>query len=140
MAATAKVFGHALKAMWANDTIKVALFTSSFEPSQDVDESYSSLTNEVANGNGYTTAGATLGTKTSSYVTETNVLSLKAADPSWSNATITARYAVIYDDTQTGKPVLGYIDFGADITSTNGTFTIPFSTATSGVVLSMTAS
>jgi len=140
MAASAKVFGHALKAMWANDTIKIALFTSSFVPDQDVDESYSALSNEVANGDGYTTGGATLGTKTSSYVTETNVLSLKAADPSWSDASITAHYAVIYDDTQAGKPVLGYINFGADITSTNDTFRIRFSTQTSGVVLSMTAS
>ena len=44
-------------------------------------------------------------------------------DPSWTSATITARYAVIYNSTRSNKAV-AVIDFGSDITSTNGTFTV----------------
>lgn len=50
-----------------------------------------------------------------------------AADPSWSASTITARYAVIIDDTPSTsatKPLIAYIDFGADVVSTSGTFTV----------------
>lgn len=45
-----------------SDTLKVALFTSSYSPAVDTDTTYAGLTGEVANGNGYTTGGATLST------------------------------------------------------------------------------
>lgn len=108
---------------WLSDTIKVALCTSTYTPSQTTHAYFSSITNEVS-GTGYTAGGATLGSKTATKSSLT--VSLDAADASWTTATITARYAVIYKDTGTGStsPVLGYVDFGADQTSTAGTFTI----------------
>jgi len=48
---------------WASDTIKMALFTASPGTISSVTH-YSDLANEVPNGSGYTTGGATLGTKT----------------------------------------------------------------------------
>jgi hypothetical protein len=60
------------------------------------------------------------------------IITFDAADVSWANATITARYAVIYDDTPSTdatKPLLGYVDFGADVTATNGTFAITWDSA-----------
>jgi hypothetical protein len=133
MAVSAKWFGNAFLKMlnkeidWDSDTIKVSLHTSSYVPDQDAHDYADDLTNEVANGNGYTTGGATLGSKTIGYTGATNVVKLDAADTSWSNATITARYAVIYDasgGSAAANPLLGYVDFGADVSSTSGTFQI----------------
>lgn len=49
-------------------------------------------------------------------------------DPSWANSTITARGALIYNSTKSNKAV-AVLDFGSDITSTNGTFLVTFPTA-----------
>lgn len=51
------------------------------------------------------------------------------ADASWAASTITARYAVIYDATpgsDATRPLIGLIDFGGDVASTNSTFTVVF--------------
>jgi hypothetical protein len=123
---------------YLSDTIKVALCTSSYTPAQDTHVFYSDLTNEVANGNGYTTGGATLGSKTLDYTSGTNVIKFDAADTAWTSSTITARYAVIYDDTPATagtKPLMGYVDFGADQSTVNGTFTITWA---AGGILTIT--
>jgi hypothetical protein len=122
------------------DDIKVALCTSSFTPDQDTQDFYDDLTNEVANGNGYTTGGVSLGTKSVNYDSSTNVMSLRAATSSWTTATFTARYAVVYKDTGNGStsPFLGYVDFGGDEQVSSGTFSIAWD-ATDGV-LKITAS
>jgi hypothetical protein len=51
------------------------------------------------------------------------------ADLSFTSATITARGALIYNETATGDPSVVVLDFGSDKTSTSGTFTIVFPTA-----------
>lgn len=137
MAVTAKWYGNALlKALnkeidWDTDTIKVMLCTSTYIPDQDTHAYKSDVTSEVT-GTGYTAGGATLASKTATYTGATNVIALDAADVTWTASTITARYAVIYDDTpdlDTAKPLLGYVDFGADVSSTNGNFTITWDAA-----------
>lgn len=59
------------------------------------------------------------------------IVQLDAADPSWTTATFSGvRYAVIYDATpgsDATRPLIGYIDFGADQAVVSGTFTIQFS-------------
>jgi hypothetical protein len=48
-------------------------------------------------------------------------------DPSWTSSTITARYAVMVDTTPgtaATNPLLGYCDFGSDVSTNNGTFAI----------------
>lgn len=111
---------------WVGDTIKVALCTSSYTPNQDTHDFYNDLTNEVANGNGYTTGGASLANKTTSYDTATNETRLDADDVSWTSSSFTARYAVVYKDTGAAatSPLLGYVDFGGDETVASGTLTI----------------
>lgn len=52
---------------WDSDTIKVTLHTSSYTPSLDADDFVNDLTNEIANGAGYTTGGVTLGSPTVTY-------------------------------------------------------------------------
>jgi len=136
MAITAKRFGNAtLKALnkevdWDTDTIKVMLCTSTYVPDQDTHIYKSSITNEVI-GTGYTAGGVTLTTKTIGYTGATNVTKLDADDVTWASSTITARYAVIYVDTgvDATSVLLGYVDFGADVSSTNGNFTITWDAA-----------
>lgn len=136
MSITAKWYGYALlKALnkevdWDTDTIKVMLCTSSYTPDQDTHDYKDDITNEVS-GTGYTAGGATLGSKTIGYTGGTNVIKLDAADVTWSASTITARYAVIYVDTGTASTslLLGYVDFGADVSSSNGNFTLTWDAA-----------
>lgn len=55
-------------------------------------------------------------------------------DPTWTSATITARGALIYNSSKTNKAVC-VLDFGSDITSTAGTFTVQFPAATAAAGL-----
>ena len=116
---------------WLSDTIKVALATSSLSAtlSQTADCYLSDLAAYEVTGTGYTQGGATLASKTATK--SSLVVSLDAADVTWTTATITARYAIIYKlvgsgvfASDTTSPILGYVDFGADATATAGTFTI----------------
>lgn len=136
MAVTAKLYGTALGALasgsinWASDTIKVALTTSTYVPDQDAHDFFNDVTNEVT-GTGYTAGGATLGTKASTYTSGTNTHMLDAADTVWTTSTITARIAVIYKSTGTAatSPLIGWVDFGADVISSAGNFTITWDAA-----------
>lgn len=87
----------------ATDTVKVALVLST---SNAIDKAlvgaiYSSITNEVANGNGYTTAGATASSPTIAGGGATATITFDTGNVSWtgSGAGFTARAAVIYDST-----------------------------------------
>lgn len=109
-----------------SDTIKVMLTTSTYVPNQDTHAYKSDVTGEVS-GTGYTAGGQALSGKTITYDAANNVIILDAADTSWANSTITARYAVIFDDsgaTDAAKVLLGYVDLGSDQSSTNGTFAL----------------
>jgi hypothetical protein len=108
------------------DTIKVALVSSSYTPDQDAHDYFNDVSTYEVSGTGYTAGGNTLGSKTATYDSATNVIVLDAADTTWSSSTITARYAVVYDSTGTAStsPLIGYVDFGSDQSSTNGNFTI----------------
>lgn len=137
MAVTAKLYGLALQSAfnkeidWDTDVIKVMLCTSAYTPDQDTHRYKSSVTNE-ASGTGYTAGGATLAASAPSYTAGTNTLVLDAADTAWTGSTITARYAVIYNSspgTDATRPLIAYVDFGADVSTTAGTFTITWDAA-----------
>lgn len=145
MAVTAKYFSLFFKSAFNKevdldtDTIKVMLCTSSYTPNQDTHQYKSSVTNEVS-GTGYTAGGATIaGGLTVTYSAATNVLSFDGADVSWTGATLIGanapRYAVIYDDTATDDPLIGYVDFGDDSYAPNGgTLTLAWNAAGIGSV------
>jgi hypothetical protein len=105
------------------DTYKIALIKPS--PAGTFDREtllYSELgSDEVANGNGYTTGGATLSGR--SVARSGNALVLDFANPVWSAATISAAGAMVYNTTRSNR-VLGIFSFGGTITSTNGDFTV----------------
>lgn len=137
MAVTAFVYGGFLQSVMNkeadldSDTVKVMLCTSSYTPNQDTHRYKSSVTNEVS-GSGYTAGGATLTSVSATYSASTNTFTFDAADVSWASSTITARYAVFYDDTpaaSTAKPLIAYWDFGADVSSSGGPFALTFDAA-----------
>ena len=131
--AIAKMYGSFIaKALnkeidWDSDEIKVALFTEDFVPNQDTQEYFDDLSGEVPNGDGYTTGGVTLTNKTITYNPADNSVTIDADDVVWTDASISARYAVIYDNTPTtNKPLIAYIDFGSTMSSTNANFSLVF--------------
>ena len=113
------------------DTFKVLLVTSSYTADKDAHTRGDDITNEVANGNGYTTGGATSAC-TVTKDTANDKVTLGFASVSWGTSTITARGAVIYKSTGTpaNDPLVAYIDFNGDVSSTGGTFSISASTIT----------
>lgn len=109
------------------DTIKVALLTSAYTPNQDVHDYFDDVVANEVTGTGYTAGGATLTGKTVSYNASTNETTFDADDVVLGSSTITARYAVVYDAspaTNATRPLIGYVDFTSDQSSTNGNFTI----------------
>ena len=105
------------------DTFKIALYTSS--ASLGAATTAYSTTNEIS-GTGYTAGGNTLTRVDPSSSGTTGFTDF--ANTTWSSATITARGALIYNDTDSDKAV-AVLDFGADKTSTAGDFTIQFPAA-----------
>jgi hypothetical protein len=112
---------------WDSDTIKVALLNNTYTPDQDAHNYYDDVVAYEVTGTGYTAGGLTLANKTNNYNSSTNVVILDADDLTWASSTITARYAVVYDATpatNATRPLIGYVDFGSDQSSSNGNFTI----------------
>lgn len=137
MAVSAKYYGLFFKSLCnkelnlTSDSLKLSLHTSSYTPNQDTHQYRSSLTNEVT-GTGYTAGGATVGSIVVAYNTVTNVLSIDGADVTWTASSITARYAVLYDSTPSTdatRPLIGYVDFGADVTSTSANLAVVWDVA-----------
>ncbi len=113
-----------------SDTWKMALFLSSSNLGAS-STTYAGLTNEHANGNGYTTGGASITLTLSGTTTVTVDI---ATDPVWtaSGGSITARYAVIYE---VGGNILCYClldSTPADVTATDGN-TLTVAAHSSGV-------
>jgi hypothetical protein len=109
------------------NTFKLALYTNS--ASFTAATTAYTATNEVANSGTYSAGGGTLTnvTPTSSGTTALTDF----ADITFTSATITARGALIYNDTAAGDPTVVVLDFGSDKSSTSGDFQIVFPTADS---------
>jgi len=103
------------------DTYKVKLLTAATFDATNTTLAATGGT-EVANDNGYTTGGATLGSVAVTTVT-TNDAKFDAADATWtaSGGVITASYGIIYNDTDANDPPVAFIDFGGSETAGDGT-------------------
>lgn len=110
---------------------KIALYTDT--ANLDADTTVYTTDNEVANGNGYSTAGEALTTVTPSSGDGVGFVTFSNA--TWASSSFTARGALIYNDTQGDKAVM-VLDFGANKTSNNSTFTVamPASTASTALI------
>lgn len=112
------------------DTFKILLVTSSYAPNKDTHTKRSDVTNEVT-GTGYTAGGVTSAC-TVTKDTANDKVTLGFAAVSWGSSTITAAGAVIYKSTGTASadPLVAYIDFGGNVSSNGGTFSVGTSTIT----------
>jgi hypothetical protein len=106
------------------DTMYLALYTSS--ATLDATTTAYTATNEVS-GTGYVAGGQALTTVAPTSSGTTAFLDFN--DETWTSSTITARGALIYNDTQAGDPAVAVLDFGGDKTSTAGDFTVVFPVA-----------
>jgi hypothetical protein len=115
---TAKRFASGENA--ATDTYKVKLFTAATFNASHTTEAAAGGT-EVANGNGYTTGGATLANVTVTTVS-TNDAKFDADDVIWTatGGNIAAGFARIYNDTDANDPPVAFIDFGGTETRVSG--------------------
>ena len=107
----------------SGNTFKLALYTSS--ASLGAGTTAYSTSNEVS-GTGYSAGGSALTNVTPSADGTTAITDF--ADLTFSSSTITARGALIYNDSVSDKAVL-VLDFGADKASSSGDFTIQFPAA-----------
>ena len=115
----------------SGNTLKIALYTSS--ATLGATTSAYTTTNEVS-GTGYTAGGATLSSQAVAYDSTNNVAFFDAADPSFTSATITARGALIYNNSKSNAAI-AVLDFGSDFSSSNGTFQIQFPSAAHNTAL-----
>ncbi len=92
---------------------------------------------------GYETGGETVGTGYTAGGQELSAVAptssgttayLDFADETWTTATITARGAMIYNQSQ-GNKAVAVLDFGGNKTSTAGDFTVVFPTADSATAI-----
>ena len=104
------------------DSFKLALYTSVATLSSAT-TSYTT-SSEVAASGEYVAGGGVLQTQQVSLATG-GVAIVDFADLSFTGVTLTARGALIYNDTEADKSVC-VLDFGSDKTATSGTFTIQF--------------
>jgi hypothetical protein len=109
-------------------TFKIALTNTA--PTTGTDTVIANIT-QIANGNGYTTGGNTLGTVTYAETgAGTGIWQFTSADSVFtaSGGSIGPfRYVVLYDDTPTSPadPLVGLLDYGSNVTVTTGnTFTV----------------
>lgn len=109
---------------FATDTFKMMLVTDSYVASKS-HAKRSEITNEVT-GTGYTSGGNTCTVSVAATDNVNNDVEISFTVPPWSSSTITARAGVIYKSrggASSADELVGYVDFGSNITSTNGPFT-----------------
>tara|TARA_B100000965_G_scaffold406866_1_gene450090 strand:- start:2377 stop:2877 length:501 start_codon:yes stop_codon:yes gene_type:complete len=127
---------------------QIALYTNSAAgnngfggTSTDMDETITnySANNEVANGNGYTTKGEpltridpTTGQAAGGSPATTAYTSFQSSSAVWQSSTITARGALIFNDTASNDAAVIVLDFGSDKSSSSGDFKVVFPTAAAG--------
>ncbi len=107
------------------DSFKLALYDNN--ASFDASTTAYTASNEVANSGTYTAGGGAL-TNVTPTTSGTTALT-DFADITFTSATITARGALIYNDTAAGDPSVIVLDFGSDKSSTSGDFQIVFPAA-----------
>jgi hypothetical protein len=115
------------------DVIKIALYTANANLNEDTTAYSVGLVGQVV-ATGYTAGGSILTPITVSTSGYTAYVSFP--NISWT-AAITARCALIYNDTVAGKPSVAVLDFGSDkISTTIFTITMPVNGPTTSLIRS----
>ena len=105
-------------------TFNLALYTSSATMSA---ATTAYTTSQEASGTTYTAKGAAL--PRVNPTTSGTTAFTDFSDLTFGTATVTARGCMIFNESASGDPAVAVFDFGADKTSTAGSFTITFPTA-----------
>jgi|TARA_R110002012_G_scaffold57430_3_gene148041 hypothetical protein len=105
-------------------TFKLAMYTNS---ASFTAATTAYTTSNETSGTGYTAGGGTL-TRVDPTTSSTTALT-DFSDLTFSSSSLTARGALIYNDSASGDPTVVVLDFGSDKTSSSGDFTIVFPTA-----------
>lgn len=113
------------------DVIKLALYTSS--ATLNATTTAYTTSNEVSSAGTNYTAGGNVLTGTAITLSGTTAI-VDFDDSAWPTATITARGALIYNSSKADRAI-AVLDFGADKTSTGGTFTVIMPAATASTAL-----
>jgi len=103
------------------NSFKIALYTGN--PYGTGSTAYLTAQEVSANNTGYTTAGKVLAGQ--AVVSTGAVATVDFTDSTLTNATFTAAFAAIYNDTNADKLCV-VLDFGGNKTATNGSFVISF--------------
>ena len=114
-----------------SNTFKAMLVTSSYTPDKDVHDKRDDVTNE-ATGTGYTAGGATSTVTVTKDVVNDKV-TIQFGAVSWASSTVTARGCVYYKSrggASSADELVAYNDFGSDVSSSGGTFSVAASTIT----------
>ena len=114
---------------FSTDTFKMALVTSAYGAAKSHSKR-SDVTNEVT-GVGYTAGGNACVVTVAAVDNVNNDIELSFTVTSWTTATITARAGVIYKSRgglSSADELVGYVDFGSDVSATNGTFAVTVTT------------
>jgi hypothetical protein len=117
---------------WDAHTFKWALTNSA--PNAATNTVLADIT-QIANGNGYTTGGTTItGVVTSRSGGTFKVVMDDTVFTASGGSMAAFRYAVLYNDTAVGDPLVGYYDYGSSLTLLVGeTFTLDIN-ATNGIL------
>lgn len=115
---------HQLKVVLLNNTY-------SFSAAHNI---YSDISLYEVTGTGYTTGGVLISgfSVTQDDVNARSVF-FSSGNPTWTNSTITARYAVIYDATLINRDLVSCIDFLSSYSSVNETFKLTW--GSSGILI-----
>lgn len=119
-----------VQALFNGASFKVMLTTSADTPSEGGDTYRSGVTGEVS-GAGYTAGGQSI-TPTVAIDTTNHKVTMTFPQVTWPSSTITARHARYYLSTGSAAAdlLVAQDDFGADVSSSNGTFTLSATTLT----------
>ena len=109
----------------SGNTFKIALYTNS--ATFTAATTAYTATNEVSNSGTYSAGGGSL-TNVTPTTSGTTALT-DFSDITFTSATITARGALIYNDSASGDPTVVVLDFVSDKSSSSGDFQIVFPTA-----------
>jgi hypothetical protein len=118
-----------------SDTLKVALTNTA--PNAATNTVLADIT-QIANGNGYTTGGATVTVTASAQSGGTYTLTCNQVSWTASGGSIGPfRYAVLYNDTATNDELIEYWDIGSQTLTTGQVGTLQFNSANPGAALTI---
>lgn len=108
-----------------NDDIKATLLADTYTPDKDHNQWADISTHEVS-GLGYVAGGQSLANQVYTEDDVNDLGKFDADDITWANATITAHYLALYDNTMAGKDLIMCFDFGGNKSRTAEDFVVEF--------------